>query len=289
MGKRVNPIFIRKIYNREGDLIKEKKPESSRVLSEQTSYIMLQMMKDVYEPGGTAGFLRSSYNLKGIVAGKSGTTNESADLWLTAMTPDQVITSWVGFDYKTTLGEDEYGSKAHGKGFAYILNELWKKKLNKIKDKIYKNKNKEEIDLDDLNITRHDLKKRYIIEKDEKNENNPYDQNETAGNDGGNDENISSGKESKKKKETVLIDWERPPGLIRMLVNPWNGKIVDSTLDEKKEEEVIDEKLEAEEKEDSEDKRNKKDGVIMYFYKGTEPTHYVEDEKEKEEVDFSDF
>ncbi len=124
LGNRVEPIFIRKIYNRNGELIKENKTKKVRVLSKQTAYIMISMMKGVYYPGGTADILRSSWGVEGIVAGKSGTTNDSADLWLTSLLPYKVLVGWMGFDYKDTLGEHEYGTKANGEGFAMVLKKL---------------------------------------------------------------------------------------------------------------------------------------------------------------------
>ena len=129
MGSRVRPIFIRKITDDNGNVIKENEPELQKAIPKETAYIMLSMMKGTYDVG-TAAFLRKAFNLKGVVAGKSGTTNDAADLWLVALTPKHVFLSWMGFDYKESLGEHEYGSKAHGEGFAFLLNEVLKDNPN---------------------------------------------------------------------------------------------------------------------------------------------------------------
>ncbi len=128
LGNRVKPLFIRKILDPDGNVIKENQPQLTRVLSEQTAFIMVNMMKAPFN-SGTAAFLRNDYyGLKGNIAGKTGTTDNASDLWLVAYTPEFLLCSWMGFDYKGSLGEKEYAGLAHGEGFVKMINALTEEK-----------------------------------------------------------------------------------------------------------------------------------------------------------------
>lgn len=127
-GQKITPIYIRKITDNQGNVIKENTPQPSQVISPQLAFMMNNMNRGIFEIG-TAAFFHSAYNLNhGVIAGKTGTTDGPADLWLVAYTPNILLTSWIGFDYKQSLGAPEFGGQAHGKGFAMILNEMMRGK-----------------------------------------------------------------------------------------------------------------------------------------------------------------
>ncbi len=123
-GYKVTPIYIRKIEDAQGNIIKENKPQLTEVISPQLAFMMNNMNRGIFEIG-TASFFHGMFNLNhGVIAGKTGTTDGPTDLWLVAYTPNMLLTSWIGFDYKQNLGVPEYGGLAHGKGFSMILNEM---------------------------------------------------------------------------------------------------------------------------------------------------------------------
>lgn len=73
---------------------------SQEAISPETAYIMIDMMRGVIRGGanyhGTGVRLRNAYNIQQDVAGKTGTTQNSADNWFVAMMPHIVMGSWVG-------------------------------------------------------------------------------------------------------------------------------------------------------------------------------------------------
>ncbi len=69
----------------------------SEVISTESARMMVYMLKGVVD-GGTAGRLRFKYNLKGELAGKTGTTNNNSDAWFIGFTPTLVSGVWVGGD-----------------------------------------------------------------------------------------------------------------------------------------------------------------------------------------------
>ncbi|MCS6895413.1 MAG: PBP1A family penicillin-binding protein [Bacteroidia bacterium] len=90
------PVFIREIRDRRGNLIESFTSVSRRAISEQTAYLMVDMLRWV-TIAGTASELRWRYGLSEIdIGGKTGTTQQHADGWFVGFTPDYVTGVWVG-------------------------------------------------------------------------------------------------------------------------------------------------------------------------------------------------
>ncbi len=98
-GVSTSPYYISSIHDNDGKVFNNFKSEEAnkRVLSEETSELMISMLKGVVNEG-TAGRLRYMYGVYNDIAGKTGTTQSNADGWFMAMTPNLVIGTWVGAD-----------------------------------------------------------------------------------------------------------------------------------------------------------------------------------------------
>ncbi|MFD2515144.1 penicillin-binding protein 1A [Pontibacter locisalis] len=96
-GYRVDPVYITKITDRNGKILREHQDgaNAKKVLSDETAAIMLHLMQGVVEEG-SAVKLRSQYGLKMDIAGKTGTTQDHADGWFIGITPKLVTGVWVG-------------------------------------------------------------------------------------------------------------------------------------------------------------------------------------------------
>ncbi|MDZ7693091.1 MAG: transglycosylase domain-containing protein [Balneolaceae bacterium] len=100
-GVHIEPIAITRIEDKEGNVIKEYHPDlKQEVISPETAYIMIDMMRGVIRGGedyyGTGVRLRNVYGVRQDVAGKTGTTQNSADNWFVAMMPHITMGAWVG-------------------------------------------------------------------------------------------------------------------------------------------------------------------------------------------------
>jgi penicillin-binding protein 1A len=100
-GVHIEPLAITRIEDKEGNVLVEYYPEySQEAISPETAYIMIDMMRGVIRGGdgyhGTGVRLRNVYNVQQDIAGKTGTTQNSADNWFVAMMPHIVMGSWVG-------------------------------------------------------------------------------------------------------------------------------------------------------------------------------------------------
>ena len=99
LGIRVSPQPILRIEDKTGRTVWESEPVHEQVLDPQTAWIMLTILRDVVNPGGTAGLVRRNYLAPEIpAAGKTGTTNDESDVWFVGFTPDLLAGVWIGLD-----------------------------------------------------------------------------------------------------------------------------------------------------------------------------------------------
>jgi len=115
-GIRASQMFVTRIEDGEGNLISQFTPRMNEVISEESAHKMLYMLKAVVD-GGTAGRLRFRYQMKGDLAGKTGTTNNNSDAWFMGITPTLVNACWVGGDDR----DIHFDSMSMGQGATMAL------------------------------------------------------------------------------------------------------------------------------------------------------------------------
>ena len=109
-GVRVDPIFVTRIEDNQGNVIYNAVPHRTEVMNETVAMRMITMMQSVVDNGTGRGI--RSYGISAQTAGKTGTTNSNSDNWFMAYTPDLVTGVWVG-------GEERYihfNNMAYGQG-----------------------------------------------------------------------------------------------------------------------------------------------------------------------------
>ena len=94
-GVFIKPYFVTRIEDKHGNLIERFVPEQSEALDEVTAYKMIQLMKGVVE-SGTGVRLRSKYDMRNPIAGKTGTTQNQSDGWFMGLTPEITTGVWTG-------------------------------------------------------------------------------------------------------------------------------------------------------------------------------------------------
>ncbi len=114
-GVYTEPIMVTKIEDKNGNVIAVFQPQKVEAISENTAYLMLNLMQGVIS-GGTGSRLRYKYNLLNELAGKTGTSQNHSDGWFMGISPDLVAGTWVGgedraihFEY---LGEGQAATTA---------------------------------------------------------------------------------------------------------------------------------------------------------------------------------
>lgn len=125
-GVYIEPMFVTRIEDKHGNVIGRFLPQTQEAMSEETAYLMLQVMKGVVE-SGTGVRLRFKYQLNNPIAGKTGTTQSNSDGWFMGLTPDLTTGIWVG-------GEDRsvrFRSMSLGQG-ANLALPIWALYMKKI-------------------------------------------------------------------------------------------------------------------------------------------------------------
>ncbi|MGI6605993.1 MAG: PBP1A family penicillin-binding protein [Peptococcia bacterium] len=93
-GIYVKPYTIRRIEDKDGNVIYENKIIRKQVMSAQTAYLMSDMLQTVV----TSGTAPKAKLQDRPVAGKTGTTSFNVDAWFVGYTPDLVASVWLGYD-----------------------------------------------------------------------------------------------------------------------------------------------------------------------------------------------
>ena len=115
-GIRTSPLYVTRIEDSEGNILAQL-TRSNEVVSEETSYKMIDMMRAVVNEG-TGTRLRSSRLFptfcKIDCGGKTGTTDNHSDAWFMGYTPDLVAGCWVGGEDRDIHFDDmDHGQGAH--------------------------------------------------------------------------------------------------------------------------------------------------------------------------------
>lgn len=94
-GVYTEPTLYTQILDHDGNvLIDNSTPSTHEVIKESTAYLLTSAMEDVINKGtGTSARLNNM-----AAAGKTGTTEYSTDLWLSAYTPYYTASVWGGYD-----------------------------------------------------------------------------------------------------------------------------------------------------------------------------------------------
>lgn len=112
-GLRVSPMIITRIEDKNGTVLEEFVPKTKEVLSEESAYVILDLMKGV-TLYGSGGRLRAKhtkrqkaitgfpYSLMNPIAGKTGTTQNQSDGWFMGIVPNLATGVWTGGEDRAT-------------------------------------------------------------------------------------------------------------------------------------------------------------------------------------------
>jgi 1A family penicillin-binding protein len=103
------PYLIRRVEDRDGEVLYATEARERRVFSEQTAFLVTSMMADVISHG-TAWRARAE-GFKLPAAGKTGTTNDYHDVWFVGYTPSVVTGVWMGFDQPKPIIANGYAGE----------------------------------------------------------------------------------------------------------------------------------------------------------------------------------
>ena len=111
-GLRVSPMIITRIEDKNGTVLEEFRPKTSEVLSEESAYVVLNLLEGVTQygsgirlrlpwekPGYVTGY---PYEFTNAIAGKTGTTQNQSDGWFMGIVPNLATGVWTGGEDRGT-------------------------------------------------------------------------------------------------------------------------------------------------------------------------------------------
>ncbi len=116
-GLRVDPIYVTKITDANGNVISEFTPQYTEVMSQEAYFKMIDILQNVINSGTGSRLRRAPYNITAVMGGKTGTTNYNADGWFMGFTPNLVSGVWVGGDERYI----HFNNMSQGQGAAMAL------------------------------------------------------------------------------------------------------------------------------------------------------------------------
>jgi len=108
------PIFVRRIEDRDGNLIAEFGTGApQRAMSQESAVALIDMLRGVVVRG-TGNGVRNRFGIYGDLAAKTGTSQNNQDGWFIMMHPNLVAGAWVGFnDNRVTIRSSYWGQGGH--------------------------------------------------------------------------------------------------------------------------------------------------------------------------------
>ncbi|MFN4307669.1 penicillin-binding protein 1A [Sulfurihydrogenibium azorense] len=107
-GTKCEPYFIRKVVDKEGNILYRQDPKCEEVLPKPESAVMVDLLRAVVLEGTAV----KASSMSVPVAGKTGTTNDYSDAWFAGFDPDITTVVWVGYDKRKPIGKGMAGPEA---------------------------------------------------------------------------------------------------------------------------------------------------------------------------------
>jgi 1A family penicillin-binding protein len=112
LGTTAEPRYVHRVEDESGKVLWQTSSSTTRTsLEPAVAYIVTDILRDAVDYGTGTGVRTAGF--RGVVAGKTGTTNNATDAWFVGYTPEVVATVWIGYDTPSSLG-----NAATGGGFA---------------------------------------------------------------------------------------------------------------------------------------------------------------------------
>jgi len=113
-GSYIEPQIVAAVEDRQHNVLESFAPRTPEpALQNQAAQTLLDVMRGVIDYGTAAG-LRTRFDLRGDLAGKTGTTQDNTDGWFILMHPRLVAGAWVGFnDARVTMRSSYWGQGGH--------------------------------------------------------------------------------------------------------------------------------------------------------------------------------
>lgn len=123
-GVRVQPYLISRIEAGDGTVLwRAPAPQPEQVLARGEAFQMTSMLRSVVDQG--TGRVLREMGVRGPVAGKTGTTNNGADVWFIGFTPTLAAGVWFGYDSPRPIAPNASGGRLAAPAWAMFYLDGW--------------------------------------------------------------------------------------------------------------------------------------------------------------------
>ncbi|MGH7506089.1 MAG: transglycosylase domain-containing protein, partial [Longimicrobiales bacterium] len=126
LGVAVEPRLVARAIDDLGITIWENEIETDRVLQPEVAWLVTDMLSDAVD-AGTASAVRDA-GFRSAAAGKTGTTNDGADVWFVGYTPDLMAGVWLGFDRPHTILQRATGGRLAAPVWARVMRGIYEER-----------------------------------------------------------------------------------------------------------------------------------------------------------------
>lgn len=129
-GERVQPRLVRRIEDNDGVVLWSREiARRTPAMDPRDAYQLTSMLRGAVDHG-TGRSIRAG-GARGAIAGKTGTTNNGADVWFVGYTPTLVAGFWFGFDSPKALSGDASGGRLAAPAWAEFYTKGWREAVSK--------------------------------------------------------------------------------------------------------------------------------------------------------------
>lgn len=126
LGTRAAPYAITRVENARGEVLWAPNPARTATLTPQEAWLMVDMMKDVVRRGTAAGSVGAQFSAP--AGGKTGTTNDGADVWYIGYTSDLVAGVWMGMDRPRKIKANAQGGVLAAPVWTTFMREVYQRR-----------------------------------------------------------------------------------------------------------------------------------------------------------------
>ena len=123
-GYRVAPRLVRRIEGPDGTLLWSSEPVLTPVMDPRDAWQVTSMLRSVVDHG--TGHAVRDVGVTGPIAGKTGTTNNNADIWFVGYSPTIVAAVWFGYDTPRPLPGGASGGRFAAPAWAEFYERGWR-------------------------------------------------------------------------------------------------------------------------------------------------------------------
>jgi 1A family penicillin-binding protein len=123
-GYRVAPRLVRRIEGPDGALVWSSEPSLTPVMDPRDAWQVTSMLRSVVDHG--TGHAVRDAGVTGPIAGKTGTTNNNADIWFVGYSPTIVAAVWFGYDTPRPLPGGASGGRFAAPAWAEFYERGWR-------------------------------------------------------------------------------------------------------------------------------------------------------------------